>query len=942
MNNYFQTSLARRFASLMIVFIILFLIGASIILYSQFHIQRDYEQSNNIAEEKEEIIIQVDERFTKAILDIRGYIAFGNEELKDRALGQKEIIQRHLVEFSEMPLTAKEQLFLYDMNIFYRYYFEETIPGILEDLEEGNTEAVIDLANNSATKKVTNFQDRINEYRLDLDSQVEENADALATVYKQMQWLMFAFVLFMLLILLSITRISLNRIGKPLRELAFAADKVSRGDETDIVFTPDKRKDEISILKNSFLSMITAIKENEQHLKDSNDELSEQQDELQAQQLELENLLGQMENRENQLRHRNKLIKSLSNSLDRNEVLHSIVKGFSGVIHADRGIVVLLDSGRNYAKWGVSEEAASQFVSSLANDGQINRLLEERMSFVVKRDVPSQEKGIHQEDQSCWDLYIPVLSYNGKVEAVMVYTRFSHGYSSEEIQEYSSLSKQVSLSLEKIKLFESSEADRLMNNDILNTIHEGIQLLDTNGRILHINQKFCSIYDCADPKKYIDTPFAEWLTGIEQKVELPEKLNEFVENLYTNSASTSKQTQYRIMQGQPRMVQVYAEPLYRSETLSGWVLVHRDITKEYEADQMKNELVSTVSHELRTPLASVLGYTELLINRELKEERQKKYLNTIYQEAQRLTTLINDFLDVQRMEAGKQTYDKKYESLTPLLKSVIEDIRINTSIHDIQFVSETEGDIVLGDRDKLFQVFQNLIQNAVKYSPDGGNITVKLSSSDDGLHVSVRDEGLGIPEEAIPNLFTKFYRVDNTDRRKIGGTGLGLAIAKEIVKAHEGDIGLSSTLGKGSTFTITLPKVSEVAESAADTYLSSKQGKRIVVVEDDQQLASLLSNELTESGFVIKTFDNGEEALSFITENPPDAIILDIMLSMSKLDGLDVLQSLKNNPGLCDIPVFVSTALDEKEKVMELGADGFLVKPYSPSRLTALVVNKLI
>jgi signal transduction histidine kinase/CheY-like chemotaxis protein/HAMP domain-containing protein len=940
MNNYFQTSLARRFASLMIVFIILFVIGASIILYIQFHIQKDYEESNNIAEVKEEIIIQVDESFNQAILDVRGYIAFGNENLRERALSQRVDIQRNLTEFSELPLTAKDELFLDEIRYFDRYYFDITLPPILNDLEEGNLEAVVEVANESATDEVISFQNNIHNYRKGLDDKVEDNADALADVYKQMQWIMFAFVLFMLLILLSITRISLNRIGKPLRELAFAADKVSRGDETAIEFTPDKRKDEISILKSSFLTMISAIKENEQHLKDSNDELSEQQDELQAQQFELENLLGQMENRENQLRHRNKLIKSLSNSLDKNQVLHSIVKGFSGIIHADRGIIVLLDSGKTFAKWGISEEAASQFAGNLTTDGQIHRLMEERMSFVIKRNVPDEERGIHEGDQSCWDLYIPVLSYSGSVEAVMIYSRFSNGFSSEEIQEYSSLSKQVSLSLEKIKLFESSEADRLMNNDILNTIHEGIQLVDMDRRILHINQKFCSIYECKDPKYVIGRPFNEWLAGIGEKMQQPEMLSEFVDNLFT--ATAAKQLQYRMLHKQPAMIQVYAEPLYRRGMLSGWVLVHRDITKEYEADQLKNELVSTVSHELRTPLASVLGYTELLINRELKEERQKKYLNTIYQEAQRLTSLINDFLDVQRMEAGKQTYDKKYELLTPVIKKVIEDIRINTSIHDIQFVSDAEGDTVLGDRDKLFQVFQNLIQNAVKYSPDGGNITVKLSSSAENLHVSVIDEGLGIPDEAVPDLFTKFFRVDNTDRRKIGGTGLGLAIAKEIVKAHEGDINLSSTLGKGSTFIITLPKVSEVVESGSDTYLSAKQGKRIVVVEDDQQLASLLSNELRESGFVIKTFNNGEEALSFITENPPDAIILDIMLSMSQFDGLDVLQSLKNNPALSDIPVFVSTALDEKEKVMELGAEDFLVKPYSPSRLTTLVANKLV
>ncbi|MGF2615973.1 response regulator [Rossellomorea vietnamensis] len=940
MNSYFQTSLSKRFAYLMILFIFLFLIGAVIILIIQFKIEQDFQAKNDLAEQKEEIIIDIDESFNQAIMDVRGYIAFGNERLRETAVEQQEEIQRQLASFSELPLTSKEQLFLQEMNSFYMHYFEEMLPPTLEDYKLGDMEAIVNRANDSATAQIQTFQSNLNRYRLTLDDLVEENSERLAAIYHRMQWIMFTFVLFMLIVLLSITRISLNRIGKPLSELAIAADRVSNGEESKIILTQDKRNDEISVLKSSFIKMFSSIKENEQRLIDNNDELSEQQEELQAQQFELENLLGQMENRENQLRHRNELINSLSNSLDKQKVLNAIVRGFSGVLHADRGLVVLLDSEMTFAKWGVSSEGAEQFINSL-REGIIERLQEEKEGFVIKRRIPREEKGIHYEEQPCWDLYLPVLSHLGEIEAVMVYTRFSKGYSSEEIQEYFSLSKQVSISLEKIKVYEASEADRIMNNDILNTIHEGIQLLDTKGRILHINDTFCSIYGGINPKQEIEKLFSQWFEGIRNKVENPDDLLGFVNNLFTSEKSVSKQTQYKLINGQEKMVQVYAEPLYRNEVLSGWVLVHRDFSKEYEADQMKNELVSTVSHELRTPLASVLGYTELLINRELRPERQKKYLNTIYQEAARLTALINDFLDVQRMESGKQTYDKKYESLTPILKKVIEGLRINTKLHDIQFVSESEDDFVLGDRDKLLQVFQNLIQNAVKYSPDGGNIMIKLKTISNDLHVSVRDEGLGVPEDAIPALFTKFFRVDNSDRRKIGGTGLGLAIAKEIIKAHDGDITLDTELGKGSTFSVILPKVTGITLTDSATYFSEADGKRVVVVEDDQQLASLLSNELTESGFIIKTFFKGEAALKFISDNPPDAIVLDIMLSMSDMDGLDILQAVKADPKLNGIPVFVSTALDEREKVMALGAEGFLVKPYSPSKLSTMVLNNL-
>ena len=173
-----------------------------------------------------------------------------------------------------------------------------------------------------------------------------------------------------------------------------------------------------------------------------------------------------------------------------------------------------------------------------------------------------------------------------------------------------------------------------------------------------------------------------------------------------------------------------------------------------------------------------------------------------------LTALINDFLDIQRMESGKQTYEKKFIDITSILQNVIELQEVNTSLHKINLSIELEETMILGDRNKIEQVFTNLLSNAIKYSPNGGNIFIRVYGSDNMVSIDIKDEGLGIPEDAIPNLFQQFYRVDNSDRRRIGGTGLGLAIVQEIVKAHGGTISVSSEYGKGSTFTTQFPQVS--------------------------------------------------------------------------------------------------------------------------------------
>ena len=232
------------------------------------------------------------------------------------------------------------------------------------------------------------------------------------------------------------------------------------------------------------------------------------------------------------------------------------------------------------------------------------------------------------------------------------------------------------------------------------------------------------------------------------------------------------------------------------------------IARNKELDSLvkiKSELVNTVSHELRTPLASILGFSELMLHRELKPERKEKYLTTIFNEAKRLTALINDFLDLQRLESGKQSYEKRYIEMVPLLEKVIEVQQMTTRHHDITLEAFVAHPVILGDQTKIIQVFTNLINNAIKYSPDGGNIKIQVFKSDRKLKIAVSDNGLGIPKDSIDKLFTKFYRVDNSDRRKIGGTGLGLAIAQEIVIAHGGEITVQSQLGKGSIFIVVFP-----------------------------------------------------------------------------------------------------------------------------------------
>ena len=225
-----------------------------------------------------------------------------------------------------------------------------------------------------------------------------------------------------------------------------------------------------------------------------------------------------------------------------------------------------------------------------------------------------------------------------------------------------------------------------------------------------------------------------------------------------------------------------------------------------ELDRMKSEFLSTAAHELRTPLTSILGFSEILLQRKLDKERQARFLKIINEETQGLADLISDLLDVSRIESGRGFKIKK--ASIELRKIILENVDLfksRTDKHDFEVNIPDDPVRLKADKDKIDQVMENLISNAVKFSPQGGKITISVEQSEGEVKISVADTGMGIPKKDLPHIFERFYRVDNTFTLGIGGTGLGLAIVKYIIESHGGKIWAESEVGKGSTFSFTLP-----------------------------------------------------------------------------------------------------------------------------------------
>jgi len=282
-----------------------------------------------------------------------------------------------------------------------------------------------------------------------------------------------------------------------------------------------------------------------------------------------------------------------------------------------------------------------------------------------------------------------------------------------------------------------------------------------------------------------------------------------------------------------RVVQVRSVALHDDGGRAWARLVHlHDVTREREIDEMKNNFVSLVSHELRTPLTSILGFSSYMLTGKMGPltEVQQTAVESMYRQAKRLRAIISDFLDLSRMESGGIQVRSDVVPLADVALRVIEEMRPQAEEKQVSLSMSADTDpsvTAIGDEERITQVFTNLLANAIKFTPPGGQVEVSIHSRDGAAEASVSDTGIGIPESELPRIFDRFYQVERAVTRKTGGTGLGLAIVKNIVEAHGGTISVTSAVGRGSTFTFRLPAPKQ---TAADSHSTAGDGAANVQV----------------------------------------------------------------------------------------------------------------
>ena len=267
-----------------------------------------------------------------------------------------------------------------------------------------------------------------------------------------------------------------------------------------------------------------------------------------------------------------------------------------------------------------------------------------------------------------------------------------------------------------------------------------------------------------------------------------------------------------------RNLELFMAPFSSGGTRGGAIVVIHDVTEQRKSEQARREFVANVSHELRTPLTNVKSYAETIAETigegdRLPTELEQQFLGVIISEADRMTRIVQDLLTLSKFDYGKMEMNISRFSFASTVRNVCEAEAIDAKNHGHTLTADVPAGLpdVNGDKERIEQVLMNVISNAIKYTPDGGHITVRAGVRGQFVWASVEDDGIGIPEEDLPQLFERFYRVDKARSRESGGTGLGLSIAREIMNQHKGDIRVNSVYGRGTTVTVTLPTAGDTA-----------------------------------------------------------------------------------------------------------------------------------
>jgi signal transduction histidine kinase len=497
---------------------------------------------------------------------------------------------------------------------------------------------------------------------------------------------------------------------------------------------------------------------------------------------------------------------------DLDEILTGALETTLNVVGVDAGEVFLIDQDSGeltlHAQQGLSETFLAEETSFGAGECLCGLSVRSREP-VVAEDIaahPARSRPACLREGFRSLLCLPLRARDEVLGVLNVQSRSTRQFNAEDEELLSAIGNQIGVAIANAQLIDDAEQRRATLDSVMNSLVDGLVLLDNRGRIAYCNPRAGKMLDLSRralagrPIQDLDASIAKRLSDASASTTPLQAALADPDNLPVVELALSLPAP-RTLQGRFFLIQDGG-----GHNL-GMGLLLRDITREREVDAMKSQLLSTVSHELRTPLASIKGFATTLLRQDVEwdETNRREFLSIIDEESDRLSELISNLLDMSRIEAGTLRIELEPTDLAPIIHETAEAFRVQTHRHTFQVDLPGVLPPVLADPRRTRQVLRNLVDNAVKYSPDGGDIGISASAGPEAVQVVVSDQGLGIEAQYLEHIFDRFYQVDSASTRAVGGSGLGLSICKAILDAHGGRIWVESEVGLGTSFYFTLP-----------------------------------------------------------------------------------------------------------------------------------------
>jgi PAS domain S-box-containing protein len=500
---------------------------------------------------------------------------------------------------------------------------------------------------------------------------------------------------------------------------------------------------------------------------------------------------------------------------------------------------------------------------------------------------------------------------------------------------------------ERILARQAAERLARQNELILNAAAEGIYGVDAHGYTTFANPAAAAMLGYAAD----DLPGRPYEATLLSRAGGEDAIRAA---LLSGQPRTVSDAAFRRADGSRFPVEFACTPIVEENHIAGAVITFRDVTERREVDRMKDEFISVVSHELRTPLTAIRGSLGLLAAGKAGDipQRGQRMLEIAVQNTDRLIRLINDILDIERIEAGKVAMEPGPVNGAEVAHGAAEVMLQMAERAGVELYVWAEPLQLVADADRLLQVLTNLISNAIKFSPPGTAVEVTVEPVDGQALFRVSDHGRGIPPDRLESIFERFQQVDSSDSRQKGGTGLGLAICRSIVGQHGGRIWAESVPGEGSTFSFTLPLTATADEGAGgvpgsdEAQVEPEPGDgrvHVLVVEDDADLAGVLAETFERRGVVSHVAGSGEEAWLAARRRRPDAVVLDLAIPGG--DGYWLAERFRHEPSLREVPIvaYTATDLDEhgRERLRATGVEVLTKSRVAPVELERRVMALL-